>query len=38
LGQGPKLIGSKQPSGKTESFTDLPVERYITIIEGVGIE
>jgi enediyne biosynthesis protein E4 len=22
------------PSGKTERFTDLPVDRYITIVEG----
>ena len=25
-----------QPSGKTERFTDLPVDRYITIVEGEG--
>jgi hypothetical protein len=25
-----------QPSGKTEHFTDLPVDRYITIVEGQG--
>jgi hypothetical protein len=25
-----------QPSGKTERFTDLPTDRYITIIEGQG--
>ena len=24
------------PSGKTERFTDLPVDRYVTIIEGEG--
>jgi hypothetical protein len=26
-----------QPSGKVESFTNLPVDRYITIVEGQGI-
>jgi hypothetical protein len=25
-----------QPSGKTERFTELPVDRYITIVEGTG--
>jgi len=25
-----------QPSGKTERFTDLPADRYITIVEGKG--
>jgi hypothetical protein len=25
-----------QPSGKTERFTDLPLDRYITIVEGQG--
>jgi enediyne biosynthesis protein E4 len=25
-----------QPSGKTEKFTDLPINRYVTIIEGQG--
>ena len=23
-----------QPSGRTETFTDLPIDRYITIVEG----
>jgi hypothetical protein len=27
-----------QPSGKTETFTDLPIDRYITIVEGAGIK
>ncbi len=27
-----------QPSGKVEVFTDLPIDRYITIVEGQGIE
>lgn len=26
-----------QPSGKTETFTDVPIDRYITIVEGQGI-
>jgi hypothetical protein len=26
------------PSGRTESFTDLPIDRYITIVEGFGIK
>lgn len=25
-----------QPSGATERFTDLPIDRYITIVEGTG--
>jgi len=25
-----------QPSGTVERFTDLPVDRYITIVEGTG--
>jgi hypothetical protein len=25
-----------QPSGKTERFTDLPIDRYIAIVEGEG--
>jgi hypothetical protein len=25
-----------QPSGKTERITDLPIDRYITIVEGEG--
>jgi enediyne biosynthesis protein E4 len=25
-----------QPSGKTEKFTDLPIDRYVTIVEGQG--
>jgi hypothetical protein len=27
-----------QPSGRVETFTDLPLDRYITIVEGVGIK
>jgi hypothetical protein len=26
------------PSAKTEKFTDLPIDRYITIVEGEGIQ
>jgi hypothetical protein len=26
-----------QPSGRVEAFTDLPIDRYITIVEGSGI-
>ncbi len=27
-----------QPSGSTENFKDLPIDRYITIVEGKGIQ
>jgi len=27
-----------QPSGRVETFTELPLDRYITIVEGVGIK
>jgi hypothetical protein len=27
-----------QPSGRIETFTDVPVDRYITIVEGSGIK
>ncbi len=27
-----------QPGGKVETFTDLPVDRYITIVEGLGVK
>ncbi len=40
LGQQTKLdwleIAWPQPSGKTERFTELPIDRYITIVEGTG--
>jgi hypothetical protein len=26
-----------QPSGRVEGFTDLPVDRYVRIVEGKGI-
>ena len=44
LGLGPHTkvdsleIKWPQPSGKTERFTDLPADRYITIVEGQGIK
>jgi hypothetical protein len=40
LGQRTKLdwldVKWPQPSGKTERFTNLPIDRYITIVEGEG--
>ena len=40
LGQQKKLdwleISWPQPSGKTERFTNVPIDRYITIVEGEG--
>ncbi|HWC15926.1 MAG TPA: CRTAC1 family protein [Terriglobales bacterium] len=27
-----------QPSGRVETFTDVPIDRYVTIVEGVGIK
>ena len=42
LGIGPRKkinrleIQWPQPSGKTETFTDLAVDRYVTIVEGSG--
>jgi len=27
-----------QPSGRVETFTDVPIDRYITIVEGAGIK
>jgi len=43
LGLGPRkkvdwlAVKWPHPSGKTERFTALPVDRYITIVEGQGI-
>jgi len=43
LGIGPRTkidrleIHWPQPSGRIETFTDLPIDRYITIVEGSGI-
>jgi hypothetical protein len=41
LGQEKKIdwleVQWPQPSGKVERFTDVPVDRYITIVEGLGI-
>jgi len=40
LGQRKKVdwleVKWPNPSGKTERFTELPVDRYITIVEGQG--
>jgi len=40
LGQGKKLdwleVKWPQPSGAVERFTDLPIDRYITVVEGQG--
>jgi enediyne biosynthesis protein E4 len=42
IGPRPKIdrleIKWPQPSGKVETFTDLPIDRYITIVEGAGIK
>jgi hypothetical protein len=41
LGASPKVdwveITWPQPSGKTERFTNLPVDRYVAIVEGKGV-
>jgi enediyne biosynthesis protein E4 len=29
-------IAWPQPSGRTERFTDLPIDRYVTVVEGKG--
>jgi hypothetical protein len=40
IGSRPKLdsleVRWPQPSGAVERFTDLPIDRYITIVEGTG--
>jgi len=40
IGNRPKIdsleITWPQPSGVTEHFKDLPIDRYITIVEGEG--
>jgi enediyne biosynthesis protein E4 len=42
IGPRPKIdrleIKWPQPSGKVETFTDLPIDCYITIVEGAGIK
>ena len=42
IGPRPKIdrleIKWPQPSGKIETFTDLPIDRYTTIVEGAGIK
>jgi hypothetical protein len=41
IGHQPKIdlleIRWPLPSGRLETFTDVPVDRYITIVEGAGI-
>jgi enediyne biosynthesis protein E4 len=41
IGHQPKIdlleIRWPQPSGRVETFTQVPVDRYITIVEGAGI-
>jgi hypothetical protein len=42
IGKRPRIdrleIRLPQPSGRVETFTDLPIDRYITIVEGSGIK
>jgi hypothetical protein len=42
LGQAKKIdwieIQWPQPSGRTEKLTDVPVDRYVTVVEGKGIQ
>ena len=42
IGKRPKIdkleIQWPQPSGRVETFTDLPIDRYIAIVEGSGIK
>ena len=42
LGKRPKIdwleVKWPEPSGKTERFTELPIDKYITIIEGEGLQ
>jgi hypothetical protein len=42
IGSGTKIekleIRWPKPSGRIETFTDLPIDRYITIVEGAGIK
>jgi len=42
IGPRPKIdrleIQWPQPSGKVEVFTELPIDRYVTIVEGEGIK
>jgi len=26
-----------QPSGRVERLTDLPIDRYVTVVEGKGV-
>jgi hypothetical protein len=36
LGKGRLEIQWPRPSGKVERITELPIDRYVTIIEGAG--
>jgi enediyne biosynthesis protein E4 len=40
IGQRPKLdwveVTWPRPSGATERFVDLPIDRYVTLVEGTG--
>jgi hypothetical protein len=40
IGKRPKVdwleVKWPRPSGATERFTDLPIDRYITLVEGTG--
>jgi hypothetical protein len=40
IGNRPKLewveVKWPRPSGATERFTDLPMDRYVTLVEGTG--
>jgi enediyne biosynthesis protein E4 len=42
IGKRPKIdwleVKWPEPSGKTEKFTELPIDKYITIIEGEGLQ
>jgi len=42
IGSNPRIdkleIRWPLPSGRVETFSDLPVDRYITIVEGEGIK
>ena len=39
-GQRPKIdwveVRWPEPSGAVERFTDLPIDRYVTLVEGAG--
>jgi hypothetical protein len=41
IGTAPKIdwleIKWPQPSGRVERITDLPIDRYVTVVEGKGV-